>query len=80
MKLTIYKIIFNDDKCYYTDNRENLVEAINEKKTESEAKIISLGKRERERASKRDIGRFHSHLQPFIHLISQAWGFVLCTL
>jgi len=30
MKSTIYKIIMNDDKCYYTDNRHNLVQVINE--------------------------------------------------
>jgi len=30
MKSTIYKIIMNDDKCYYTDDRNNLVEVINE--------------------------------------------------
>lgn len=30
MKSTIYKIIKNDDKCYYTDNRNNLVEVIND--------------------------------------------------
>ncbi len=29
MKLTIYKIIMNDDSCYFTDNRNNLVEVIN---------------------------------------------------
>ena len=29
MKSTIYKIIMNDDKCYYTDDRNNLVEVIN---------------------------------------------------
>tara|TARA_R110002096_G_scaffold191700_4_gene373191 strand:+ start:184 stop:603 length:420 start_codon:yes stop_codon:yes gene_type:complete len=30
MKSTIYKIVMNDDKCYYTDNRHNLVQVINE--------------------------------------------------
>jgi len=30
MKSTIYKIIMNDDKCYYTDDRNNLVEVIND--------------------------------------------------
>ena len=44
MKLTIYKITFNDDKCYYTDSRENLVEAINEKnKTMDNYKPYKLG-------------------------------------
>ena len=44
MKLTIYKITFNVDKCYYTDSRENLVEAINEKnKTMDNYKPYKLG-------------------------------------
>ena len=36
MKLTIYKITFNDGECYYTDSRENLVEAVNEKNKNTE--------------------------------------------
>jgi len=44
MKLTIYKITFNDDECYYTDSRENLVEAVNEKnKTATNYKPYKLG-------------------------------------
>ena len=35
MKSTIYKIVMNDDKCYYTDNRHNLVQVINEVNTRS---------------------------------------------
>ncbi len=29
MKLIIYKITMNDDKCYYTDSREDLVSYVN---------------------------------------------------
>ena len=44
MKLNIYKITFNDDKCYYTDSRENLVEAVNEKnKTADNYKPYKIG-------------------------------------
>ena len=36
MKLTIYKIILNDDKCYFTDNRKNLVQVINDANKDNE--------------------------------------------
>jgi len=36
MKLTIYKIILNDDKCYFTDNRKNLVQVINDANKDTE--------------------------------------------
>jgi len=31
MRMIIYKITFDDDKCFYTDNRNDLVVAINER-------------------------------------------------